>query len=107
LFLELIALSSLRDGTALPPYGFRSRLKRKKMADRYKAISGSISGHCCFDATVVDTNKPVRDVTGKALDGQFQQVCECYDLSNAEHIAAALSLLPIAALEITDGMATD
>ncbi len=57
---------------------------------RYKVVDGSQSGHCCFDATVVDTTQPVM-IGGEHYNGQYEAVCECFDHSNAERIAAALN----------------
>lgn len=55
------------------------------MTERYKAVDGSQSAHCCFDATVVDTTKP----TGY-LD-ECEPVCECFARADAERIAVALN----------------
>ena len=52
------------------------------MSERYKAVEGSESGHCCFDATVVDTQAP---------NPLFCWVCECFDMGNAQKIADALN----------------
>jgi hypothetical protein len=61
---------------------------------RFKVIPGSDSGHCCFEATVVDTSRPVI-VRGKpwVFDGepQYETVCETFDMAAAEQIAAALN----------------
>jgi hypothetical protein len=56
----------------------------------YEARVGSQSAHCCFEATVVDTRKP-------HLIGQTQYkdhceaVCECFEIEDAQRIAAALN----------------
>lgn len=49
------------------------------MSERYKVVEGSESAHCCFEATVVDT--------------QFcnELVCECFDMESAQKIADALN----------------
>lgn len=60
------------------------------MGDRYQVIFGSQSKHCCFEATVVDTAKPVI-IGGQQYRGQFEPVCECFSISDAYKIAAALS----------------
>lgn len=52
---------------------------------RYKVVIGSQTAHCCFDATVVDTSEP----TG--FGGQFNPVCECFEVKDAERICAALN----------------
>lgn len=60
------------------------------MTGRYKAVNGSQSAHCCFEATVVDTTKPVM-IGGKHYKGQFEPVCECFDSEDAERIVAAMN----------------
>lgn len=57
---------------------------------RYKVVEGSQSAHCCFEATVVDTTKPVM-IGGKQYKDQFDAVCECFDYSEAERIAQAMN----------------
>lgn len=51
---------------------------------RYKIIEKSVSAHCCFDATVVDTKKP---------KGMEQVVCECFSLEDATLVCEALNEL--------------
>lgn len=58
------------------------------MTQRYKAIKDSQTAHCCFEATVVDTNKPRSLYPG---DEKFTDICECFDMEDAERIAAALN----------------
>jgi len=64
---------------------------------RYKIFDGSLSVHCCFEATVVDTNKPT--IIGgkhyKGIDGQYHYdaVCECFEMSDAKMICDALNAL--------------
>ena len=53
---------------------------------RYVVIEKSQSSHCCFEATVVDTHKP-----SPYNEGQFEQVCECFDIEDAERVAEALN----------------
>jgi hypothetical protein len=64
------------------------------MSERFKVVDGSTSCHCCFEATVVDTTKPI--VFGDKpyiRDGepQFEAICECFDKADAERIAAAMN----------------
>lgn len=59
------------------------------MDNRYKVLPGSQSGHCCFDATVVDTNTPQKRWHGK--EPRYEAVCECFDPADAELVAAALN----------------
>jgi hypothetical protein len=53
---------------------------------RYKVIEGSVSAHCCFSATVVDTGTP-----HPCFKGEPDWVCETYDLPTAHRIARALN----------------
>lgn len=62
---------------------------------RYQVYSGSQSGHCCFDATVVDTTKP-KFVDGrheKDWEGRlcYETVCECFSMEAAQLICDALN----------------
>jgi len=52
---------------------------------RYKVIDKSVSGHCCFEATVMDTYD-----TQDMPDGSI--VCECFEKADAEKVAAALEV---------------
>lgn len=52
------------------------------MGDRFVVKEGSASGHCCFEASVVDT----------ALSGPEDYiVCECLFQHDAAHLAKALN----------------
>jgi hypothetical protein len=53
------------------------------MSERYQVVKGSESGHCCFEATVIDTEKEVL--------GHPDWVCECFDPPRAHAIADALN----------------
>lgn len=55
-------------------------------AQRYQVVRESQSGHCCFVATVVDTTKP-----SKWMNGEYESVCECFNVKDAEKIAQALN----------------
>jgi hypothetical protein len=57
---------------------------------RYKVIEDSQSGHCCFEATVVDTHSPVM-MHGEHYKGRYHAVCECMDEDDAQMIADALN----------------
>ena len=46
---------------------------------RYVVHEGSDSGHCCFDASVIDTER------------DNVCVCECFGLEEAHRIADALN----------------
>lgn len=73
------------------------------MSERYKVISGSQSAHCCFEATVVDTSRPDMQGDGTQYVGdhgpQFEAVCECFDMVDAEAICAALNASPPSKIE--------
>jgi hypothetical protein len=45
---------------------------------RYKVVDGSVSQHCCFEATVVDTSNN-------------ESLCECFDKADAHKIAIAMN----------------
>lgn len=60
------------------------------MSERFKVVSGSQSAHRRFDATVVDTTKPFV-IGGVHLEGQYESVCECFELGDAQLIADALN----------------
>ena len=52
---------------------------------RYMIVDGSGSGHCCFDATIVDTNRKHPHYE------QGHWLCECFDLQDAELITETLN----------------
>lgn len=62
----------------------------EKPAPRYEVVKGSQSGHCCFEATVVDTQRPVI-YHGVHYKDQYEAVCESFSVADAELIAAALN----------------
>lgn len=55
---------------------------------RYKVIDESVSAHCCFAATVVDTDTP--DPVWHARNSK-KTVCECFSIADAEQVARALN----------------
>lgn len=48
---------------------------------RYKVLEGSESNHCCFEATVIDTD----------MDSSLHAVCECFSMEEAQMVADALN----------------
>ena len=66
------------------------------MSERYTILKESKSGHCCFQATVMDTTKP--DIIGgehymdENGDLHYKTVCECFEIEDAEVVAKALNL---------------
>jgi hypothetical protein len=60
------------------------------VADRYKVVEDSQSGHCCFDYTVVDTTRPEM-IGGEQYKDHFEAVCECFDREDADLICSALN----------------
>jgi hypothetical protein len=59
---------------------------------RYQVVKGSESAHCCFEATVVDTEKP-------GACGDHDWVCECFDPARAHAIADAMNMADEAPLD--------
>lgn len=57
------------------------------MSDRYQIVDESQSAHCCFECTVVDTQRKA----GPGASGEFVAVCETFDRESADLIAAALN----------------
>lgn len=53
---------------------------------RYKVINKSVSAHCCFEATVVDTQTPA-----PVYPGRGKTMCECFSRSDAQRVARALN----------------
>lgn len=66
------------------------------MSKRYQIREGSQSGHCCFEATVVDTHKPdMYNGEHFFYNGEYQytSVCEAFDMEDAELICNALNAM--------------
>lgn len=59
-------------------------------SERYRVVEGSESAHCCFEWTVVDTEKPFH-ITGIGFENRFEQVCESFSMENAVMICDALN----------------
>lgn len=57
-----------------------------KTDSRYRVVDGSASGHCCFEASVVDTH-----AQHPIYKDQPVCVCECFEVEDAERIAKALN----------------
>lgn len=55
---------------------------------RYKVIDESVSAHCCFEATVVDTE--TLDPVWHAKNSK-KTVCECFSRADAQRVARALN----------------
>jgi hypothetical protein len=56
---------------------------------RYKMIAGA-DHSCCFQASVVDTERSVKNGDGEDTD-RFETVCECFEEGTAMQIADALN----------------
>lgn len=52
------------------------------LTDRYKVVDDSLSKHCCFGYTVVDTQH---------VDREDEIICECFEEGFALMIATALN----------------
>lgn len=59
--------------------------------DQYKVVERSVSCHCCFKASVVDTSRPDFDGGGEIIEGEFAVMCECFEIEAAMQIAASLN----------------
>jgi len=65
-------------------------------SSRFKVIDRSVSCHCCFSATVVDTSKPDLMANGEQFTDangglMFETVCESFDDDAAEMICDSLN----------------
>jgi hypothetical protein len=68
------------------------------MSDRYRIIHQSVSSHCCFEASVVDSQRsdfgtqeePYQSYV-KLYGFDFAQVCESFSLADAALICHALN----------------
>jgi len=61
---------------------------------RYKVVEGSESGHCCFDATVVDTEQPRFHYAPEHPQYMKQMglwICECFEVEEANMICDVLN----------------
>ena len=54
-------------------------------SQRFIVVDGSVSGHCCFSCSVIDTS-----IEKDLLEGKHV-VCECYEESSAKAIANAMN----------------
>lgn len=56
---------------------------------RYIVMQKSITSHCCFVASVLDTTKPqnYRDECG----WHYDPICECFSLEDAKTVCDALN----------------
>lgn len=59
--------------------------------ERYKVVIGSQSCHCCFNFTIVDTTKPLEKYEGFDDLPEFDSVCECFDMEQANLICRSLN----------------
>lgn len=58
---------------------------------RYRVTEESETGHCCFEASVLDTSAPDPRRDGSIIKESFDVVCECFTVEAAQKIAAALN----------------
>ncbi len=56
---------------------------------RYIIIPESLSAHCCFEYTIVDTKAGKKDLGG--TDYWNKSMCECFDEEEAVEICNALN----------------
>lgn len=78
------------DSAWQPDTGDATKAAMTYQSTRFVVVEGSQSAHCCFTATVVDTNRPTL-INGEHYKGQFDPVCECFETDDAHRIAAALN----------------
>lgn len=62
----------------------------------YHVVSGSNSGHCCFEASVVSPDRPQRRNDGSPAtnpDGvpHLESICECFERRDADTICLVLN----------------
>ena len=55
---------------------------------RFKVVNRSLSNHCCFSHSVLDTGKKA-DYAG--IDSDSEVMCECFDEESAQMICDALN----------------
>lgn len=67
----------------------KAELRELRGGPRYAVVSWSVSAHCCFDATVLDT-KTEHDHSNQDAPS-FHQVCECFENDDAMRIAKLLN----------------
>jgi len=63
------------------------------MIGNYKVVEGSHSGHCCFEASVLDMSKPkyhCDDVNMERDPIDYECVCECFSIEDANLICEIL-----------------
>lgn len=60
------------------------------MSGRFRVIERSQTGHCCFNASVLDTTKPILGGDKVTLLG-YEAVCECFSGDDAQLICVALN----------------
>jgi len=58
---------------------------------RYTVEKGSSTAHCCFEASVLDTDTPVRNLYDGSIVREATCICECFEVEQAERIAKLLN----------------
>ena len=56
------------------------------MTRRYQIAIGSVSAHCCFEASVLDTHTKISEDFDRP-----EIVCECFEIRHAEMICDLLN----------------
>lgn len=59
------------------------------MTQRYQIMNKSITAHCCFSHTIMDTTKP-QDYSDE-FGEHFDPVCECFSEEDAQLVCQALN----------------
>lgn len=60
---------------------------------RYKVVEGSITAHCCFTHTVVDTSRSGPHRGGQPDDKDMHVMAECFERDDADSICSALNVM--------------
>lgn len=61
----------------------------KNELTRFVVMEKSKSGHCCFEATVMDTTKP--ENYSDNFGQHYETICECFSIEDAYTVARALN----------------
>jgi hypothetical protein len=76
-------------------YDKRLLVQAQDMNKRYRVVTESVSNHCCFEATVIDTeNLNQSDRSSYHADTygiHFKTVCETFTLEEARMVCNALN----------------
>jgi hypothetical protein len=69
--------------------------KTETIKARYKIVNGSVSGHCCFDYSIIDTRPDQLEKENQIKDIELWggvMRCECFYYHDAECICEAMNM---------------